>query len=179
MKGQDHGRKGGDIMKLAPKIAAVAYFLWGLIHIAGGAAMLSASFTGPESFLEMLTGTEHTVSVDAPESIGSFDTFSANEVFAFHSFNIVWLGFVAAVVAVRLNWKNSAAGYWTNMAVIGWADVGLILFMVRPGVMDLSDAWIGPLLFLVGVVFSTIGRYSRSAGMVSPVVGKREVGFPT
>lgn len=157
-------------MKHAPKIAAVAYFLWGGIHIAGGAAMLSASSDGLEAFLQMLTGNR--VAVDMLEG-GSFGTFAANQVFAFHSFNIIWMGLVAAVVAVRLNWNNSAAGYWINMAVVGCADVGLILYMVRPGVMDVADAWIGPALFLVGILFSSIGRFSHSSRAASqaPVKG--------
>lgn len=84
------------------------------------------------------------------------------EVFAFHSFNIICLGVLSIFAAIFLNWKNSRTGYWLNLVIVGFADLGLILFMVTPGVMQISDAWIGPALFLVAVLFSTLGRFSSS-----------------
>lgn len=44
------------LFKSAPKIAAVVYVLWGLIHIAGGAAMLNASSQSADAFVQMLSG---------------------------------------------------------------------------------------------------------------------------
>lgn len=149
------------MMKQAPRIAAVAYLLWGLVHVAGGGAMLNAALAGPDTFLPMLTGNGNAVLMETHASGGNFALLSATEVFAFHSFNIIWIGIVVCIVAVRMNWKNSGTGYWFNMALVGFADAGLILFMVAPGVMSISDAWIGPLLFTVALVFSTLGRYAR------------------
>jgi len=145
--------------KSATRIGAVAYILWGLVHIAGGLAMLSVSSEGPTPFLQMLTENS---SIVVPEPENSFVTLATKEVFAFHSFNIVWMGLLATVIAVRMNWKNSVTGYWMNMAIVGFADLGLIIFMVVPGVIHITDAWIGPLLFIVAIIFSTIARFARS-----------------
>lgn len=162
-------------MKHAPKIAAVAYLLWGLVHVAGGGAMLRAALSDPDTFLSMLTGNETAVLMQARASGGDIALLSTNEVFAFHSFNIIWIGTVACVIAVRMNWKNSRIGYWFNMALVGFADVGLILFMIVPGVMDISDAWIGPLLFVIALVFSTLGRTGASRAQVATSAVRSEV----
>lgn len=131
------------------KTAAVFYVLWGIIHIIGGAVLLSTSMEGADTFVKALTGGE------------LLGLKAAKWVFAFHSYNIMWMGVLAILIAVLMNWKNSTAGYWINMAVVGFADLGLIIFMVLPGVMSISNAWIGPLLFLFAFVFSTIGRLTK------------------
>ncbi len=146
-------------MKHAPQIAAVVYVLWGLIHIIGGAAMMSAAMQGPSTFLQMLSGNASEVFGAVQDRPGLQAT---TEVFAFHSFNIIWLGALAIIVALFLNWKNYRAGYWMNLAIVGFADLGLILFMVVPGVMSIADAWIGPALFAIAIFFSTFARLTPS-----------------
>lgn len=145
--------------KNAHKIAAVVYMLWGAIHILGGAAMMSASRQGPDTFVQMLTGNASEAFGALQESLG---VRAATEVFAFHSFNIIWLGALAILTALFLNWKNYRSGYWLNLAIVGCADLGLILFMVVPGVMSISDAWIGPALFVIAIFFSTFARFQSA-----------------
>jgi hypothetical protein len=151
-------RRRREMIKNAHRIAALVYLLWGLVHVVGGAAMLNACSAGPENFLRMLSGDQTAVLADAASTRSVWGFLAANEVFAFHSFNIIWLGLIACVVAIRMNWKNSVAGFWLNLAIVGFADLGLIVFMVVPGVMHLSDALIGPILFVVATVFSMLGR---------------------
>jgi hypothetical protein len=124
--------------------------------------MLNAAAEGPDTFMATLSGHEGSGGSLGISQAGI--SAAAGEVFAFHSFNIVWLGLVSIAVAVFLNWKNSKPGYWINMAIVGFADLGLIFFMVIPGVMSITDAWIGPLLFTLALVFSTIGRLEASKG---------------
>jgi hypothetical protein len=50
----------------------------------------------------------------------------ASSVFAFHAFNLMWLGLLAGLIAVRLNWYNVLAGYWLNVALVGFTDLGLL-----------------------------------------------------
>lgn len=147
------------MFKHAHKIAAVVYMLWGAIHILGGAAMMSASMQGPNIFLQMLSGNANDVFGAVQDRLGVQAT---TEVFAFHSFNIIWLGALAIAVALFLNWKNYRVGYWVNLAIVGFADLGLILFMVVPGVMKISEAWIGPALFAIAIFFSTFARLRPS-----------------
>src|SRR5882724_7268285 len=76
---------------------------------------------------------------------------------SFHAYNLLWFGLFAFVVAVVLNWKNSLAGYWANLAVVGADDVGLVVFLIVPGHLSFVDAGLGPILFSLALVFSTIG----------------------
>ena len=137
----------------ASKIAAVIYILWGLLHVTGGAVLLNASLSGFGEFAEALASKPETPSINY-----SGENNITKWVFAFHSFNIMWIGLLTILIAVFLNWKNSPSGYWINIALTGFADLGLIFFMVIPDVMSISEAWIGPVLFVLSVLFSTIGR---------------------
>ena len=72
-------------------------------------------------------------------------------------------------VGVRLNWFNNLTGYWLNISVAGAADLGLIIFLLLPGYMALSDGWPGPLLWLLAAIFSTIGLLNRNSPRVGQV----------
>jgi hypothetical protein len=144
------------MVRIAPKLAAVAYVLWGIVHVLGGLSLMQAAMAGSDAFLQMLTGESF-----APTSSERGESFT-QEVFAFHAFNICWMGIVSIVVAIRLNWRNVSIGYWINLAVVGLADLGLILFMVIPGVIPLSNAWIGPALFVVALACATVARWRQT-----------------
>lgn len=84
------------------------------------------------------------------------------QVFAYHAFNLTWLGILVSVVAVVSNWKNQASGFWFNLALVGLIDLGLILYMVVPGVIPSSDPWwLGPMLYVVAMIFSAMGLRQR------------------
>ncbi len=131
------------------KIAAIAYLLWGVIHVAGGAVMLTASLNGAQEFVRVQTGDE-LLSFTGPEE--QLSRTASEGVFAFHAFNIVWIGVLSSVIAVRMNWQGK--GFRLNMALVGLTDLGLILFIVGRGIMSWSGAWPGPLLFVVALLFS-------------------------
>jgi len=150
----------------SPKIGAIFYLLWGLLHIAGGAYLLVASFQGLEGFLLGLTGSQ------VPGGVGTGNDLALRaitEVSSYHAFNLVWLGLLVSMVAVRLNWKNSLPGYWINLALVGFIDLGLVLFMVVPGVMSILDAWIGPLLYVFALGFSTVGVGRKGPSGKAPI----------
>lgn len=136
----------------ASKVGAVIYILWGLLHVLGGVSLLQQLAT------EGAPGALATLGSAVPGAdLPTFSDEVTVAVLAFFAFNWVWIGLLVAVVAVRLNWKNGRVGYWLNLAVAGAADLGLILFLVAPGLMALSDGWPGPLLWLLAAVFSTMG----------------------
>ncbi|MFQ6006858.1 MAG: hypothetical protein ACE5OQ_15310 [Woeseia sp.] len=80
---------------------------------------------------------------------------------SFHSYNLIWLGLLAFVVAILLNWRNSVTGYWVNLAVVGADDFGLVWFLILPGHLAFGDAGLGPVLFVVALVFTSIGVLDR------------------
>ena len=56
-----------------------------------------------------------------------------------------------------MNWHNSATGYWINLAAVSAADIGFILFVLLPGHIALWPGVLGPVVWILAVVFSTIG----------------------
>lgn len=117
------------------RAAGVSYILWGIIHVLGGAAMLS---TGSAlGIATMLSGTDQTGVI--PHII--------NGIAQYHSFNIVLYGLGVLVAGILIIKRNSKAVHVVAFALAGLADLGLILFMVMPGYMTVTDASPGLLLF--------------------------------
>jgi hypothetical protein len=138
------------------KIGAVFYLLWGLLHVLGGFLMLSASSVDLGSYLQVLMG-EQSALADVTTN-NAVATSATLQVFAYHAFNLTWLGVLVSVIAIVSNWKNQASGFWVNLALVGLIDLGLIVYMVVPGVIPRSDPWwLGPVLYVFAVIFSAVG----------------------
>jgi hypothetical protein len=73
------------------------------------------------------------------------------------AFNLLIFAIFAIVVAVMLNWKNSRAGYWLNLTVVSAADIGFILYVLLPGYAPMIPGALGPLLWVLAAIFSTLG----------------------
>jgi hypothetical protein len=127
------------------KMGATFFGLWGLLHVVGGGAMLATSMSGISNGFGIFLNSEGS---DGP---------LANAILQYHSFNILWFGAVATVIAVTMNWKNSRAGLYFNLAITGLADVGLILFMLIPGYLSWANGAQGIVLFLLAAAFSIAG----------------------
>jgi len=70
----------------------------------------------------------------------------------------------AGAIAVTLNWQNDIAGYWINPVAVSAIDLGFVLFVLLPGHIRLRHGLPGPVLWILGVVFSTLGLFLESAG---------------
>jgi len=79
------------------------------------------------------------------------------------SWNLLFFGVTAIAVALTLNMRNSAWGYWINLWVVTLADTGLIFFVLVPGYMPLWPGVAGPVLWIFGWIFTTLA-YFRAAG---------------
>lgn len=153
------------------KVGAVFYALWALLHVAAGATLVGSALTDINGHLREI-GTAATTA-QLP-TLNEHTTVSA--IIAFHSFNMVWIGLLVGLVAVRLNWRNSRGGYWLNLALTGLLDVGLFVFLLVPGYMAWGDGWVGPLLFAGGAISSTLGLRRATSDAVRPdgaLVGAR------
>jgi hypothetical protein len=73
------------------------------------------------------------------------------------AWNLLFFALFGIVVAVWLNWNNSRLGYWLNLVVVSAADLGFIFYVLVPGYVPLVPAGLGPLLWVLAVVFSTLG----------------------
>jgi len=135
------------------KVGAVFYLLWSVLHVLAGASLLQSALTDINGHLREI-GT-----AASPQQVPTLAEGSVvSAILAFHSFNMLWLGLLVGSIAVVLNWRGSRAGFWLNLALTGFLDLGLYLFLVRPGYMAWGDALIGPLLFILGAAFTAVAR---------------------
>ena len=118
-------------MNYFARIGAVTYVLWGLLHIQ---AARMVYMLGQSIEPGMVQG----------------------RIFQ-DAWSLLFFALFGIVVAVTLNWKNSRLGYWLNLVVISAADIGFIIFIMVPGYVPLVPGGLGPLLWIVALVFSTLG----------------------
>lgn len=71
------------------------------------------------------------------------------------AWNLLFFGLTGIAVALTLNVRNNAWGFWINLWVLGLADTGLIFFVLIPGYMPLWPGIVGPVLWILGSVFTT------------------------
>ena len=139
-------------MKKAHRIGAIAFALWGLVHVLGGASMLmTLSSDGGSAALAMLA--DQAVSADLPNPTHPV----VDGLYAFHSWNLLWIGALVLVIAIRKNWHNDMQGYWINLIVVAAADAGLIFTLIVPGYMSWAAGSPGIVLFVLALVFSSMG----------------------
>ena len=138
-------------MKHLSKAGAVAFVLWGLLHVAGGGMILSALSNGPGEGFAIYQNHEGTY------------TPLAGAILAYFAFLIVSIGAAAALVGVFLNWRNSGWGLAINTTMIGVTDIGLVIFLLSPGFVTVGEASIGIVLFVVGATFCTTAWLSERA----------------
>jgi hypothetical protein len=77
------------------------------------------------------------------------------------AWNLLFFGVTAITVALTLNIRNSAPGYWINLSVLALADTGLIFFVLIPGYMPLWPGLAGPVLWALGLIFTTLAYLRR------------------
>ena len=121
---------------LFARLGAIAYIVWGLLHLNAARLVWQASQGLDAGFIQ-----------------GRVQQLSWDLLF-FATFSIV--------VAVAMNWKNSRCGYWLNLIVVSAADIGFVLFVLLPGHVPMNPAALGPILWIVAVVLSTIGYRQTS-----------------
>jgi hypothetical protein len=129
------------------RTAMILFSLWGLVHILGGALMLltlgGGGVDGAEAYLATVATADPSSAALVPPT-GS----PAIRILGFHAWNLIWVGLMVTGVAITLNRKASRAGLWVNLGLVSGADLGLLLFLVIPGVMSWTTALPGLILWL-------------------------------
>jgi hypothetical protein len=121
---------------LFAKIGAGNYLIWSILHLQAANAVYKLAISGP------LSMTQGRLLQDA--------------------WNLLAFSVAAAGTAMVLNWRNSAWGYWINATVISVADLGFVFFILIPGYMPIWPGIIGPVFWLLGLIFTTMGLIVRS-----------------
>ena len=123
-------------MNLFAKLGAVTYVLWGLLHIQAARLVY---MLGQSLEPGMVQGRIYQ-----------------------GAWNLLFFALFGIVVAILLNWKNSRLGYWLNLVVVSAADIGFIVAILMPGYVPLFPGGVGPLLWVLALVFSTLGILKAS-----------------
>jgi len=118
-------------MNIFAKVGAVAYVMWGILHIQAARLVF---LLGDSLEPGMVQGR---IYQDA--------------------FSLLFFAIFGIAIAVWLNWRNSRLGYWLNLVVISAADIGFIVYVLLPGYVPLVPGGLGPLLWVVAIIFSTLG----------------------
>jgi len=120
------------------RIGAFFYALWGALHLAAAAE-----------------GYRLAMSVDAGVIQGRLLQ---------NAWNLAIFAIVALVVAIAMNWRNSRTGYWINLIAVSAADIGFVVLIIIPGYIDLFPGILGPVFWILGAIFSTLGLNAKKAG---------------
>lgn len=118
-------------MNIFAKVGAVAYVMWGILHIQAAR-------------LVFLLG-------------NSLEPGIVQGRIYQDAFNLLFFAIFGIAVAIWLNWRNSRLGYWLNLVVISAADIGFIVYILLPGYVPLVPGGLGPLLWVIAIIFSTLG----------------------
>ncbi|HEV8015973.1 MAG TPA: hypothetical protein VGP48_10590 [Stellaceae bacterium] len=114
------------------RIGAVVYVLWGLLH-----------YTATYNVYQLGLG--------ASSAVVQGRLFQA-------AFYLFCFATTAIVLAIRMNWHNSRAGFWLNAAIVGVADIPFILFEIVPGHVPFWPGILGPALWVVAMIFTGLGQ---------------------
>ena len=73
------------------------------------------------------------------------------------AWNLACIAVIVIAIAVAFNWSNSVLGYWLNLSITSITDIGFILFILVPGYLPLGPGILGPALWILAAIFSTLG----------------------
>lgn len=123
---------------LFAKLGAVAYVIWGVLHLKAAQMMV---LLGQSIAAGALQGRIYQ-----------------------HAWNLLFFAVFAIAVAVWMNWKNSRLGYWLNLVVISAADIGFVVFVLMPGHVPMMPGVLGPIFWIVALLLTTLGVMRSNRG---------------
>lgn len=121
--------------RIAAKIGAIFYVIWGLVHINAAYALLT------------LGQSLHPGMVQA-------------RIFQ-DAWNILAGAIVAIIIGAAMNWRNSTTGFWINLTLVSLLDIAFVLFVIVPGYAPLWPGLQGPIAWVIAAFFSTLGLTTR------------------
>lgn len=129
----------------AARIGAVLYVIWGVVHIAAAYEILRLG--------------------------QSLDPGMVQARVYQDSWNILMGALASVAVGAAMNWRNSWTGYWINLVLVSLLDVAYIAFVVVPGHTPPWPGLVGPVLWVLAVIASTVGIVSARRGASAASTG--------
>ena len=123
------------------KIGAIFYILWGILHFQAAWAIYQL---GEKQGPSMVQGR---LWQDA--------------------FFLFLISMATIFVAVKYNWSNRPLGYWLNLFIVSIEDLLFIFLIVVPGYVPAKALLTGPLLWSLGLAFTTIAYLGRDKSPAS------------
>jgi hypothetical protein len=133
-----------QIAKWAARIGAVFYILWAVFHLVAANAVYGLA--------EQATGMVRARLLQ-------------------DAFYLLFFAVAGILIAAILNWRNDKQGYWMNGALIAFADIPFVLFVLVPGLIPWWPGLAGPLLWLIAFAFTSVGRFSEEPNVVAGAAG--------
>lgn len=112
-----------DTHKLALKIAAGLWVVWGLVHCLAGVIVLSSDAGG--AFAAVADA------VDPAALAGDYHP-AVGGLINQHGWNLLWFGAATLIGAVFI-WRANMTAIWVTAMVGGFADLGYFFFVDLPG----------------------------------------------
>ena len=134
--------------KLALKVAAVLWVIWGLVHVfAGGVVITSDASAGFQAIAD---------AVD-PALLEADYQPAAGGILNQHGWNLLWGGMITIIGAVFI-WRANMTAIWVTAMVGGLLDVGYFVFVDLPGYVHFFPGTLmtlvsGSAIFLSGWVW--------------------------
>jgi hypothetical protein len=119
------------------QIGAILYVAWGLLHLL---AAYQVYKLGSRQAAGMIQGRIYQ-----------------------SAWNLAFFAVFVSVVAVVYNWNNSPLGYWLNLLATSATDIGFIVFVLAPGYLPLRPGILGPALWVLAAIFSTLGLLAMAS----------------
>jgi len=123
---------------LFAKLGSITYVLWGILHIEAARKVYVLAQTLDPGMVQ------GRILQDA--------------------WNLLFFALFGIAIGIFLNWKNSRLGYWLNLTVVSAGDIGYIVFVLIPGYVPFMPGALGPILWVLAVLFSTVGIMSANQG---------------
>jgi len=118
------------------RIGSISYIIWGLLHLVAAADEFKLGSTLENGL------------VQGKINQGAWD--------------LMFFALFCIVVAIKYNWNNDKLGYWLNLIIVSAADIGFIIFVLLPGHVDIFPGILGPIFWLGGAIFTSLGIRSKS-----------------
>lgn len=129
---------------IARRTAVGSMVLWGLLHVVGGVFLVaSAQGTGSDAIAAYATALP-------PVDLTDTASQAVTALVGFHGFNIAAAG-VAVTTLAWLRRRDMRSRWRTPLVVAAVADIGLVVFLLIPGVMSAADGAPGIALLLIAL----------------------------
>lgn len=112
------------------RAAAVAYVIWGILH-------LNAAYGVYQLGTTLDTGVVQ------------------GRVFQ-DAWNLTFFALFGAIVGIVYTWRNSRLGYWLNALVVSAGDIGFIVTLLIPGTVPLVPGAVGPVVWIIALLLSSL-----------------------